>query len=177
MTEKLPTSRRTFLADLSTGISGIALGSLLASDGLSSDIVLPNPHIVPRARNVIWLFMIGGTSHLESFDPKPALDQYAGKLIGDTPYKDVIRSPFLENERDFFDDLERKRRTIIFPMQVGFRKRGESGLDVSDWWPHVGDCADDLSVIRSVWTEDNNHGAQLQFHTGRHRNDGFIRLD
>jgi len=177
MTERLPisrTSRRTFLADLSTGISGIAIGSMLASDGLSSDTVLPQPHIIPRARNIIWLFMIGGTSHIESFDPKPALNQYAGKSIGDTPYKDVLSSPFLENERDFFDDLERKRRTTIFPMQVGFRKRGESGLDVSDWWPHVGDCADDLSVIRSVWTEDNNHGAQLQFHTGRHRNDGFF---
>ena len=169
-----PTNRRTFLADLSTGLGGIALGSMLASDGFSADSVSPLPHTAPRVKSVIWLFMIGGTSHVESFDPKPALNAYAGKAIGDTPYKDVLSSPFLKNERDLFDNFERKKRTTIFPMQVGFRKRGESGLEVSDWWPHVGDCADDLSVIRSMWTEDIDHGAQLQFHTGRHRNDGFF---
>ena len=53
-------------------------------------------------------------------------------------------------------------------MQVGFQKRGQSGLEISDWWPHLGSCADDLAVVRSMWTTDNNHGAQLQFHTGRH---------
>jgi hypothetical protein len=53
-------------------------------------------------------------------------------------------------------------------MQVGHRRRGQSGLEVSDWWPHVGDCIDDIAVVRSMWTTDNNHGAQLQFHTGRH---------
>jgi hypothetical protein len=168
------TNRRSFLSNLSTGFGGIALGSLLARDGLSADPAFTIPQFAPRAKNVIWLFMVGGTSHVESFDPKPALNRYAGKSIGDTPYKDVLTSPFLKNERDVFDNFERKKRTIIFPMQVGFRKRGESGLDVSDWWPHVGDCADDLSVVRSVWTEDIDHGAQLQFHTGRHRNDGFF---
>lgn len=174
MTESNGTNRRDFLANLGTGFGGIALGSLLTRDGALADATSRQPHIAPRAKNVIWLFMIGGTSHVESFDPKPALNQYAGKSIGDTPYKDVLNSPFLENERDFFDNFERKKRTTIFPMQVGFQKRGESGLDVSDWWPQVGDCADDLSVIRSVWTEDIDHGAQLQFHTGRHRNDGFF---
>ena len=169
-----PTNRRTFLANLGTGFSGIALGSLLARDGLSADPGSAPTPFAPRAKNIIWLFMIGGASHVESFDPKPALNRYAGKSIGDTPYKNVLKSPFLENERDFFDNFERKKRTIIFPMQVGFRKRGESGLAVSDWWRHVGDCADDLSVVRSVWTEDIDHGAQLQFHTGRHRNDGFF---
>ena len=58
--------------------------------------------------------------------------------------------------------------TSCFPLQVGFQKRGQSGLEVSDWWPHLGSCADDLAVVRSMWTTDNNHGAQLQFHTGRH---------
>ena len=47
-------------------------------------------------------------------------------------------------------------------------QRGESGIDVSDWWPHLGDCVDDMAIVRSMWTTDNNHGAQLQFHTGRH---------
>ncbi|MEL7337814.1 MAG: DUF1501 domain-containing protein, partial [Planctomycetota bacterium] len=55
-----------------------------------------------------------------------------------------------------------------------YRKWGESGLEISDWWPHVAAQADDLCLVRSVWTEDSNHGAQLQFHTGRHRVDGFF---
>ena len=53
-------------------------------------------------------------------------------------------------------------------MQVGFRKRGESGIEISDWFPHIGDHADKLAVIRSMWTTDDNHGAQVQFHSGRH---------
>ncbi|MEO2019189.1 MAG: DUF1501 domain-containing protein [Fuerstiella sp.] len=172
-------SRRGFLGNLGTGCGSIALASLLTHDGLAVDSAQATSQtnglpFAPRAKNVIWLFMVGGTSHVESFDPKPALNQYAGQSIGDTPYKDVLESPFLANERDFFDDFERKKRTTIFPMQVGFQRRGESGLNVSDWWPHVGGCADDLSVVRSVWTEDIDHGAQLQFHTGRHRNDGFF---
>ena len=81
---------------------------------------------------------------------------------------------FSGEQRDLFEGFPRPRRTTLFPMQIGFKRRGESGLDVSDWWPHVGDCADDLSVVRSMWTEDIDHGAQLQFHTGRHRNDGFF---
>src|SRR4029077_20013505 len=54
----------------------------------------------------------------------------------------------------------------------GFHRRGQSGIEVSDWWPHVGSCIDELAVIRSMWTTDNNHGAQLQFHTGRHMLEG-----
>jgi hypothetical protein len=172
--QNLSTNRRSFLTNLGTGFGGIALSSILARDAASADLAAVKSQFAPQAKNVIWLFMIGGTSHMESFDPKPALNKYAGKSIGETPHADVLKSPFLENERDFFDNFERKKRTTIFPMQIGFRKRGESGLDVSDWWPNVGDCADDLSVIRSVWTEDIDHGAQLQFHTGRHRNDGFF---
>jgi hypothetical protein len=62
----------------------------------------------------------------------------------------------------------------IYPMQVGFSKRGESGIEVSDWWPHLAECVDDLAVVRSMWTTDNDHAAQLQFHTGRHIFDGFF---
>ena len=59
-------------------------------------------------------------------------------------------------------------------MQVGYRKRGQSGIEVSDWWPHVGECIDDIAVVRSMWTTDNDHGAQLQFHTGRHALEGYF---
>src|SRR5690606_3895894 len=62
----------------------------------------------------------------------------------------------------------------IYPLQVGYAKRGESGIEVSDWFPHVSRCIDDIAVVRSMWTTDNDHGAQLQFHTGRHGLDGVF---
>jgi hypothetical protein len=119
--------------------------------------------------------MVGGASHMESFDPKPALNKYAGMSIGETPYKNVLASPFLENERIVaFDPNNGFMRHDVYPLQIGYRKRGQSGLEISDWFPHIGDCADDLCVVRSMWTEDSNHGAQLAFHTGRARVDGFF---
>ena len=57
--------------------------------------------------------------------------------------------------------------TRVLPLQVGFRKRGPAGIEVSDWWPHVGSCSDDLAVVRSLWTTDFNHSAQMLFNTGR----------
>lgn len=166
--------RRSFLFDMGLGFGGIAAASLLAQDARSSD-ALPAATLPAKAKSVIWLFMIGGTSHMESFDPKPALNQYAGKTIEETPYKEVLESPLLKNERVVaFDPNNGFIRTEIFPMQVGYQKHGESGLEISDWWPHLSRCADDLCLIRSMWTEDSNHGAQLQFHTGRHRVDGFF---
>ena len=57
-------------------------------------------------------------------------------------------------------------------LNTGFKKYGQSGLEVGDWWQNVGSCADDIAVVRSLWTSDNDHGAQLQFHTGRHVREG-----
>ena len=172
-------TRRAFLQEMGLGFGSVALTAMLNREALGevsqgSD-TNERPHFSPKAKNVIWLFMIGGTSHLESFDPKPALDQFAGKTIEETPLAHVLQSQFLENERVVaFDPNNGFIRKTCYPLQVGFRKRGQSGLEISDWWPHVGDCADDLCLIRSMWTEDSNHGAQLQFHTGRHRVDGFF---
>lgn len=121
---------------------------------------------------MIWLFMIGGTSHIESFDPKPELNRYAGKTIESTPYRSILDSPYTkENLREVIAGLH-KQHSVIYPMQVGSRKWGKSGLEISDWWPHTAACADDLALVRSMWTTDNNHGAQLQFHTGRHSLEG-----
>jgi hypothetical protein len=155
---------------------------MLHRDGLAEELRAGNwrpptglPHFAPKAKSVIWLFMIGGASHLESFDPKPMLNKYAGKTISETPYKDVLTSPYRANERVVaFDPNNGFVRTEILPLQIGYRKRGASGIEVSDWWPRVGDCIDDIAVVRSMWTEDSNHGAQLQFHTGRHRVDGYF---
>jgi hypothetical protein len=171
--------RRAFLSDLGMGFTGLALGAMLHRDGLAragepGAWAPPDgrPHFAPRAKNVIWLFMVGGTSHVESFDPKPELARYAGKTIAETPYKAVLDSPHTKkNVREFIAGLH-PVQPKIFPMQVGHGKRGQSGIEVSNWWPEVGRCVDDLAVIRSLWTTDNDHGAQLQFHTGRHALEG-----
>jgi len=177
--------RRTFLADLGMGFTGLVLGAMLQRDGVArADAGLSaaadalwtppdgKPMFAPKAKRVIWLFMIGGTSHLESFDPKPAVTKYAGKTIAETPYKATLDSPYLKkNLREIVKD-NHKVQPNLFPMQVGYRKRGQSGIEVSDWWPHVGSCVDDIAVVRSMWTTDNDHGAQLQFHTGRHMLEG-----
>ncbi|MBM3844915.1 MAG: DUF1501 domain-containing protein, partial [Verrucomicrobia bacterium] len=171
-----PGNRRSFLTDCGMGMAGMVLSAMLAREAKAeataaaavAEILRGKPHFAPRARSVIWLFMQGGTSQMESFDPKPELNRYAGKTIEETPYKGSLDSPYLKkNLRELVAGLH-KVHPKIFPMQVGHRPRGRSGLEVSDWWPHVGDCIDDIAVVRSMWTTDNNHGAQLQFHTGRH---------
>ena len=65
----------------------------------------------------------------------------------------------------------RDRYPIIYPLQTGFKKHGKSGIDISDWWPHLATCVDDLAFVRSMYTTDNDHAAENQMHTGRHRLD------
>jgi hypothetical protein len=170
-------NRRQFLSDGGLGFTGLALGAMLHRDGYGAQTQasrIGQPHFAPKAKSVIWFFMNGGTSHLESFDPKPALNKYAGKTIDESPFgAGILDSPFYrENVRDF-GGKPRALMAQIYPLQVGFGRRGECGIEVSDWWPHVGDCIDDIAVVRSMWTTDNDHAAQLQFHTGRHIFDGF----
>ncbi|MGE0609025.1 MAG: DUF1501 domain-containing protein [Pirellulales bacterium] len=178
--------RRTFLADCGMGFTGLALGAMLSQDGLLSGRTAaaneaeawspPSglPHFAPRAKSVIWFCMLGGTSHLESFDHKPEIDKYADKTFDETPHgKAVTESPFYRKNVIDFAGTPRDMMPKLYPTQIGFQKRGQSGIEVSDWWPEVGSCIDDISVIRSMWTTDNDHAAQLQFHTGRHIFDGF----
>ncbi|MBD3674159.1 MAG: DUF1501 domain-containing protein [Planctomycetaceae bacterium] len=171
------THRREFLADLGMGFTGLVLGTMLNDQSRAAGKTpapAGQPHFPAKAKSVIWFFMNGGTSHLESFDPKPALNKHAGKTIEESPYEStVLDSPFYrKNVRDF-GGKPRALMAQIYPLQIGYQKRGESGLEISDWWPHVGSCADDLALVRSMWTTDNDHAAQLQFHTGRHIFDGF----
>jgi hypothetical protein len=170
--------RRTFLADLGLGFTGLALAAMLHRDGHASPAAAwappdGKPHFAPKARSVIWLFMNGGVSHLETFDPKPLVTRYAGKTIAETPYKDVQDPEKLKLARVVVvNDANGQQRNKLYPLQVGFTKRGRSGIEVSDWLPHLGGCIDDVAVVRSVYTTDDNHGAQTQFHTGRHMLDG-----
>jgi len=164
-------SRRRFFLRAGMGLGGMALNSLLASDQ-GQAILNGQPQFAPRAKSVIWLFMRGGVSHMESFDPKPALNRYAGQSISETPFAGVQDPERLKKVRVVVvNDANGQQRNVIFPLQTGFQKRGQSGIEVSDWFPHIGSCVDDLAVIRSMWTTDDNHGAQVQFHSGKHRLD------
>ena len=171
-------SRRGFLGDCGMGFTGLALGSMLAQDrarGAEAHALLSGlPKIAPKAKSVIWYFMLGGTSHMESFDPKPKLNEFAGKTVDESPYgKEVLESEFYrKNVRDFAG-TPRALMSKLYPLQKGYQKHGESGIEISDWWPHLSGCVDDMSIVRSMWTTDNDHAAQLQFHTGRHIFDGF----
>ena len=149
---------------------------MLALDGYSADgvpIQDGRPHRAPKAKRVIWLFMRGGVSQMESFDPKPELTKHAGKTIGETPFAHVESPEKLKNVRVVVvNDANGKHWKKLYPLQVGFQSYGQSGIEISDWFPHIGGMVDDIALVRSMWTTDNNHGAQVQFHSGRHMLDG-----
>ena len=132
------TERRRFLFHAAGGFLGTAAAALLARDGgLRGDAKLP--HHVPRARSVIFLFMCGGVSHLDTFDRKG--NRWAGKHI------DAI---------GFGDNLAKMRRPVI-PCLRSFTRYGKSGIPVSDWFPHVGSVIDEIAVINSMYCHESNH--------------------
>jgi Protein of unknown function (DUF1501) len=175
-----------FLADFGMGFTGLALSSLLFRDGVARAATPPGSPaptflppdgrslIPPRAKSVIWIFLSGGFSHVETFDPKPALNLHAGKTFDKTGLANPIDSPQHKkrfrsvpaesvNVRDVYP--------IIYPMQVGWKKHGQSGIELTDWWPQLATCVDDITFVRNMWTTDNDHFAENQMHTGRHRLD------
>lgn len=169
--------RRHLLGNAAMGIGGIALGSLLQQESLAASATKWSPPSgtpghQPKVKSVIWLFMNGGVSHMESFDPKPMLSKYAGREIKDTPFADALDPDKLAIERLVVPDANGQMRNTLYPLQVGFKKHGKSGIEVSDWFPNIARNVDKLAIVRSMWTTDSNHGAQAQFHSGRHRNDG-----
>ncbi len=177
--KNLAQPRRQFLSDLGTGFASLALGAMLQRDGFGADANWTPPdgltHFAPKAKSVIWLFMAGGVSQVETFDPKPELTKHGGKKIPDTPFASVLESPYIKNRIELVKgDANGKIYDKLYPLQVGYRKHGESGIEVSDWLPHLSECVDDMAIVRSMWTTASNHDAQLQFHTGRNRFDGFF---
>lgn len=168
--------RRRFLSSIAGGCAGLALTSMLARENLGEDLHWSppdgNPHFAAKAKSVIWLFMNGGVSHMESFDPKPMLTKYAGKTIKETPFADTQDPAKLAIERLVVPDANGNQRNTLYPLQVGYQKYGESGIEISDWFPYTAKQVDRIAFVRSMWTTDSNHGAQTQFHSGRHQNDG-----
>ena len=161
------------------GFTGLALGAMLAEDGrLRADLDNPpgegRPHTTPRARSVVWIFLSGGYSHLETFDPKPALNKYAGKTFDETPFENPVDSPLHKKRFRSVPAQEVNVRDVyptIYPMQVGWKRHGQSGIEMTDWWPHLSKQVDELCFVRNMWTTDNDHAAENQIHTGRHRLD------
>jgi hypothetical protein len=157
------------------GFCGLALGSMLHREGFvraaGGDAWTPpdgRPHFQPRVRNVIWIFLSGGVSHLETFDPKPALNRLAGKTYDETRLSNPQKSPlYLERSRSVVG-FDREVFSTILPLQVGFRRHGRAGVEISDWLPHIAGCADDIAFVRSFYTTDNDHNAEFQMHHGRH---------
>ena len=90
--------RRSFLADTGLGFAGLALGATLHRDGIArADEKTPAlGHFPPKAKSVIWIFLSGGYSHIETFDPKPALNRYAGKTFSETPFPHPQKNPVFE---------------------------------------------------------------------------------
>jgi len=128
----------------------MALSGLMAQKGYGATRPAPTPRTA-RARNVIFLYMSGGVSHLDSFDPKPLLQQLAGQPM---PVK-VERTMFNKNGK-------------IFPSPFAFRRHGQSGIPISSLFPRIGAaCADELAVIRSMTSKVNEHAqGNYFFHTG-----------
>jgi len=151
-------TRREFIRDAFCGFGGLALASLLererARAGTLDPLAPRAPHFSPKANAVIFLFMAGGPSHLETFDPKPLLNRLEGqarpKEFGEAKYQFVSRNAKLLGTR----------RT--------FRKYGQSGIEVSDLFPHTAQCIDDIAVIRSCHGDMVVHSAaQYELFTGR----------
>jgi hypothetical protein len=146
-------NRRAMLRRAGAGFGSLALAALLADEAAAAPPAVGGnplapraPHFPPRARRVIFLFMPGGPSQVDTFDPKPQLTRDHGKP-----------PPKLY--------LGQKRNLLASPWK--FSKRGASGLEVSELFPHVGECVDHLCVLRSMVADDVNHpGGCLQMNTG-----------
>ena len=156
-------TRRSFLSDLGMGFTGLALGAMLSDDGITRGAEkdrLPTgeppsnePHFAPKTKSVIWIFLSGGYSHVETFDPKPALNQYAGMTFDKTPFENPVNSPLHKKRFRSVAAEEINIRDVyptIYPMQVGWKKHGESGIEITDWWPHLSKCVDDLCFVRNM---------------------------
>lgn len=153
MDYRLLHSRRKLLQDMAGGVGAIALADLL--HGKRSDPLAPRAgHFAGKAKSVIYLFMEGGPSQMDLLDPKPELKKYHGTAAPAEITKQ-LQLAFT------------KPNAAILASSREFKKYGQSGIEFSDWLPHTASCADDLCVVRSMYTEAfNHHPAQLLLFTG-----------
>ena len=147
-------SRRDFLLRSGAGFGGLALGALMASESGAAESMVARPrHNRTPARSVIFLFMDGGPSHIDTFDPKPEVNRLAGQSLPKSIERAITPMGVSENP--------------LLPTRRKWQRYGESGLPVSDWYPNVGRHADKLCVIRSCRADGLNHvGSVCQMNTG-----------
>lgn len=157
--ESVGLSRRDWLLRGGAGFGAVALSSLLAEDGVSAALrarraeQLPRPHAAGRAKSVIFLFMDGGPSHIDTFDPKPLVNQYAGQPLPPTIRRVITPMGVSENP--------------LLACRRKWKQYGESGIPVSDWYPLVGEHADRLCILRACVSDALNHvGGISQMNTG-----------
>jgi len=156
------TTRRAFLASAGGGFGAIALASLLSrerplyaaeSSAAARPLAAHPAHVAPRAKRVIYLFMHGGPSHVDLFDPKPELAKYAGQ-------------PLPESVGPVMTRRKVARNPLLGPVKP-FRPRGKSGLEISDFLPRMAEVADELCVLRSCHGDSVNHPQSVyQMNTG-----------
>lgn len=158
-------SRRHLFQTSTMGLGSLALGSLLARDLPADEINMPStgaehserpvrPHKPARAKNVIFIHLVGAPSHLDLFDYKPELQRLDGQLIPDHLWQG-LRLAFI------------RKQPRLLGTQMKFAKHGQSGLELSELLPHLSTVADELCMIKSLHTEQFNHApAQLMFQTG-----------
>jgi hypothetical protein len=152
------TSRRQFLWSTGSGLGALAFASMAGQDralaAITNDPLAPKqPHFPPRAKSVIWLFMEGGPSHVDLFDPKPQLDKLAGQPLPPSFGKVMTAMGTGGN--------------TIMPSKRTWKQYGQSGIWVSDWYPNIAQHVDDMTVIRSCWQDGLNHvGSVCEMNTG-----------
>jgi hypothetical protein len=153
MTHHRHPSRRKVLRSFVAG-SGLMPGILHQLAAAESDPLAPkSAHFPARAKNVIFLFMTGGVSHVDTFDPKPNLTRDVGKEV-------KLDHPEIKNRPGY-------ERIFLKAPQWEFSPRGNCGTEVSSLFPHVGSCMDEIALIRSMHTDHSNHyNATLGMHTG-----------
>jgi Protein of unknown function (DUF1501) len=149
MTLSQHVSRRSFLKSSGMGFGALALSDLFSRDGLAAN---SGPHFPGKAKHVIHVFLNGGMSQVDTFDPKPELTKRAGQMLP-------------------FQNLQTERKTgVALPSPFQFKQHGESGIPISDIFPHLAKCADDMAVIRSMYAELPNHEMSLMLmNTGHQR--------
>ena len=151
-------TRRDVLMRSAHGFGAIALQSLLARDAHAAARANPlaarPPHFTSKAKSVIFLFMVGGPSHIDTFDPKPLLKKYEGQQLPDSFGK--VRSQFTDGS------------TPILSCPWEFKKHGRCGMEVSALFPNLAQCVDEICFVRNFYTESVVHApAMYQVHTGR----------
>ncbi len=158
MTERefrLIQTRRSFLAQGAGGIGMMALADLLgAAEGIPNPLLPKKPHFPGKAKNVIFMFMEGGPSQMDLFDPKPALQKWNGQPLPPSMTKG-LQLAFI------------KPTAAVLASPRTFKPYGQSGTEFSDYIPHTASCADDICLVRSMYTEAfNHHPGQLLLMTG-----------